>query len=108
MMCLERDVSMFLGWVCVALVAQHFQRIDQARTGLLGLDHIVNISALCGDVRIGKFFLIVRHQFGFLFTGSSALSSSLRKMIFTAPSGPMTAISAVGQARFTVTANVLG
>ena len=37
----------------------------------------------------------------FLCWGSSACESSLRWMMFTAPSGPITAISAVGQARFT-------
>jgi len=61
---LERHVPMFLGWIGVAFVLKHLQRIDQYRPRLAWLDHGIYVSVGC----------------------------------VTAPSGPITANSAVGQA----------
>src|SRR5579864_513223 len=51
---LQRDVSVFLGWVFVALGVQHFEGVDQLLAGLAGLDDGVHESALGGDVGISK------------------------------------------------------
>src|SRR3972149_2243013 len=42
----QRNIPVLLGGVGVALVAQHLQRVDQARTGFLRLDHLVPVTAV--------------------------------------------------------------
>ena len=43
---------MFLGWIRISLVLQHLQRGNDAGTGLLGLDHFVDVSYFRRDVGI--------------------------------------------------------
>src|SRR5512138_3342457 len=42
---LQRNIPVLLRRVTIAFVAQHFQAVDQARTRLLRLDHIVDVAA---------------------------------------------------------------
>ena len=99
-MLLQWNISVLLGRIRVTFVGQHFQCVDQARTGFFWFDHIVNISALCGNIRTGKFFLVICDQFCFLCNGVTSFFKFLAEDYFDRPSGPMTAISAVGHARF--------
>ena len=90
---------MLLGWVGVALVLQHFERDDELLAGVARLDHLVHIATGGGDVGVGELLLIFGDQLlRVAASGSAAWSISSLKMILTAPSTPMTAISAVGQA----------
>src|SRR5512138_1982957 len=59
---LERNIPVLLGRVRIALVAQHLQRINQTRTRLLWLDHVIDVTAFCRDIGAGKFFTILSHQ----------------------------------------------
>ena len=56
---------MFFGWVCIAFILQHFQSVDQARAGFARLDDIIHVTTLGCNERIGEFFAIFCHQFGF-------------------------------------------
>ena len=87
---------MFLRRIRLPLVGKHLKTAYQAHTGYGRIDHLVHVAQLGSPVRVGKLAAIVILQ---LFTpgfGVAALSISLRKRMFTAPSGPITAISAVG------------
>ena len=69
---------------------------------LASFDHVVDVAALRGDERVGKTFGVFGDQLVRLRAcGSAASAISRRKIVLTAPSGPMTAISAVGHARLT-------
>ena len=54
---------MFLGGVGIAFIGEHFEGVHQPRAGLLGFDHIIDITAGSGDVRVGELLTILRHQF---------------------------------------------
>ena len=60
---LERDIPVLLRRVGVALVLEHFQRIDQARAGFARLDDIVDVTALGRNIRIGEFLAVLGDQF---------------------------------------------
>ena len=55
---------MLLGRDCALLVAQHLERVDQARACFMRLNHVVYITGRCRDIWIGKACAIVRHKFG--------------------------------------------
>ena len=81
------------------LVPRHAQRADERGPRLTRLDHIVDVSALGGVVRIGELLAILVDQLRLtLAPRSSACAISFLKMTLTAPCGPITAISAVGHA----------
>ena len=91
----ERDVAVLLPRVLDLLVGQPAQRLGDAAAGAVRHDHVVDEAALGGDERVGEALAI------FLGAGLDRLAGSprsARKMISTAPLGPITAISAVGQA----------
>src|SRR5437867_2486919 len=92
----EWNIAMLLGRVPVALVLQHLERADEARAGVGGLDDLVDVAELGRLVRVGEGAPVVGDQRSRSAAGSLARSISFRKMMLTAPSGPMTAISAVG------------
>src|SRR4029434_1823303 len=48
----QRYIPMFLRWVLVPLVLQHFQRLDKLLAGLARLDHGIHETAICGDIRV--------------------------------------------------------
>ena len=83
----------------LALRPRRLERVDQHRPGAARLDHVVDVAALGGGVRIGEPLLVVGDQLGALASASPFPSSSFRKTMLTAPSGPMTATSAVGHAK---------
>jgi len=87
---------MLLGRVPVALVLQHLERADEARARVGGLDDLVDVAELGGLVRVGEGLPYSATRRSRSAAGSFARSISLRKTMLTAPSGPMTAISAVG------------
>ena len=95
----ERNIAVLLRRVGVVLVLEHFQGADQAGAGLVGFDDVVDVAAGGGDVGVGQTFAVVAFEAGAQASGSSEAASSSRKTMLTAPSMPMTAISAVGQAR---------
>ena len=47
---LERDVSVLAGWILIALVAEHIERVNQPRAGYARVDHVVHVSAGSRDV----------------------------------------------------------
>ena len=49
---------MLLVWIGVALVAQHFQSVDEAWAGLMRLDDVVDVAERGANVGIGELFLI--------------------------------------------------
>src|SRR5512143_1711484 len=59
---LQRNIPVLLGWIGLALVAQHLQCIDQTRTSLLWLDDIVNITAFRRHIGAGELFTVISHQ----------------------------------------------
>ena len=86
---LERNISVFLCRVGIALVAKHLQCIDQARAGLLRLDNIVNVSALRRHVGTGKFPAVFRDQFRLFLNGVFCLFKLLAE---NDVDGPLTRI----------------
>ena len=74
---------MLFRWIRLHLVFCHFQCLNQTFTGLSRIDDFVDESQLGSLIRSGELFLV-----GF--------ASALRNRIFTAPSAPITAISALG------------
>src|SRR3990170_1765478 len=83
---LQRDVTMLPPRRADPLRGEHGKSRDQPRAGLPRLDDVVDVAAR-SRARSAA--------------GSPACAISLRKTISIAPSGPITAISAVGQARLT-------
>src|SRR5207237_1290640 len=51
---LQRNISVLLRRILVALGLQHLQPVDEPFARLARLDHSINIAALGSDVRIGK------------------------------------------------------
>ena len=91
---LKRQIVMFAPGVFQHLVFEHGEGTGYTAAGVARHDHIIDKAASGRDKGIGEFLPII---FGPLFQ-LSASSASCRKMIRAAPSGPITAISAVGQA----------
>src|SRR3990170_1037784 len=60
---LQRNIPVLLRRVGIALVAEHFETVDQTGARLSGLDDIVNIAAFRRNVRAGKFLAIHSDQF---------------------------------------------
>ena len=87
------------GGVRLALRDRRLQRIDQHRPRAPRLDHVVDVAALGGGVRVREALAVVGDQLGAPRLGVVGLRESLRKMMLTAPSGPITATSAVGHAK---------
>lgn len=98
---LERDIPVFLGRVGVALVLEHLQGVNQARTSFLRLDDIIDIAALRRHIRICEFLAVIRHQLGLARGRVFGLVQLPAEDDIDRPFGPITAISAVGQAKFT-------
>src|SRR5262245_5054611 len=57
---LERDVAMLLGRVPVALVLQHLEGADEARTRVLGTDDLVDVAELGRLEGIGEGLAVLR------------------------------------------------
>jgi hypothetical protein len=89
----------FFGGKGISLVLEHVKRINDTGAGLCRVNHIVQVTAAGGDVRIGKFFLVVLGQFQPGLLRVFRFGNLLSIYLLTAPSGPITAISAEGQAR---------
>src|SRR5690606_31358358 len=51
---LQRNVPVLLRRVRVPLLAQHVERVDQPGARLARIDHIVDVAARGGDVRVGE------------------------------------------------------
>ncbi len=84
------------------LLLEQVQRADERRPRVLRFDDVVQEAAFRRDVGVGELFLVVVDQLlgllrGILGGGDLAAISRL-KMMLTAAWGPMTAISAAGQA----------
>ena len=56
---LKRDVSVFLRWVLVPLVAQQVERPGEANAEHARVDHLVNEAELGCLVGVGEFRLVV-------------------------------------------------
>lgn len=86
----------------LALIAQAFQPADQGHPAFFGLDHIIQVAAAGRDVGVGQLIAILGNQFRAPRFGVSRGTQLFPKdnIIATAPSGPITAISALGQAKF--------
>ena len=74
------------------LVTQHGQRTGNTLAGGVRHDDVVDEATGASHERVGELFLVL---------GLAGSFFSSRKMISTAPFGPMTAISADGQAILT-------
>ena len=96
----QRDQAVLLRRPVIALGLEVFQRLRQVLARVGRLDDVVDQPAAGGDVgggeRVERYCSISSARWAAL---SSAASISLRKTISTAPSAPMTATSAVGQAK---------
>ena len=79
------------------LVAQHGQRTSDPLAGGMRHDDVVDEAAGTSHERVGKLFLVL----GFALGQLGGIALFLAEDDSTAPFGPMTAISADGQARFT-------
>ena len=55
---------MFLGWEGLAFVLEHLESGDEPRSGLAGLDHIVDVSEAGGHVRMAEGVLVLLDQTG--------------------------------------------
>ena len=88
---------MLLRWIDLLLSAELLQSADDTEARVAGLDDVIHIAVGSGIVWISKGLAV----FFFLLTcaGLSEAATSLAKITSTAPAGPMTAISAEGQAR---------
>src|SRR5438309_12098584 len=63
MAALQRDVAVLPRRDLLALRLEHPQRLDQLRPGLGGLDDIIDVTALRGDVRVAELLLVRLDQF---------------------------------------------
>src|SRR5579859_7628631 len=63
---LQWNVAMLLGWIAVALIRQHFERVDQTRPRFRRHDHVVYVATTGGHVGISEFLAVKRYQLGFL------------------------------------------
>ena len=80
----------------VDFVRKQPQRPDHLESGFMRLDYIIDVPALRGRKWTCEVFAILL-DFGLTQGfGSADAASSRRYKMLTAPSGPMTAISAVG------------
>src|SRR5438046_4985774 len=59
----KRDIAVLFGRVGVALGFEHAQGGDEVRAGIARLDDRVNVTALSGDARVGKFLAEFVHLF---------------------------------------------
>ena len=81
----------------VRLVRQHPQCANHLAPCLVRLDHVIDVTALGRHKRIREAIAILLDLLlPALFGIVQNSSNSRRYRMFTAPSGPMTAISAVG------------
>lgn len=87
---------MLPGWIGLPLVGKHLEAANQAQTGHCRINHFIYISQFCRTVWIRELFPIVVLKFFPLLCGSLRLFYFFLERMFTAPSGPITAISAVG------------
>lgn len=92
---------MFLLGIGIHLGVQHLQGPDDSRTGGPGFNHIVHVSPFRRHVRIGEFLPVFLDQFFLLRLGILGFRNLLFEDDVDGPFGPMTAISAVGQAKLT-------
>ena len=84
----------------LALGGEQSEGPDQGGTGVGGVDHGVDVAALGGDVGVGVTLGVLLDELGPPRRPGPASRSELAAVDdLTAPCGPMTAISAVGQAR---------
>src|SRR5687767_12789446 len=60
----ERDVAVLLGGQRLALVREHAERADQAGTGLLRLDHVVQVAEPGGDIGVRELLVVLVDQLG--------------------------------------------
>jgi hypothetical protein len=51
---LQRNIAVLLSWHGVDFVFEHAEGLDEARTGFVGLDDVVDITAFGGDERSGE------------------------------------------------------
>src|SRR2546423_13282562 len=57
----QRNISMLLRWVLIALVLKQRQGADQLWSRLGGFNYFINESAFGGDVWVGEFFFELVH-----------------------------------------------
>ena len=88
--CLKWHVSVLLGRIGLHLVLRHLQCLYQAFAGLLRQDDFVNESQFGSLIGGGKLLFVGIQLLAFV------SASALRNRMFTAPSAPITAISALG------------
>ena len=99
----------FLGRVRVALVAEHRQRADEPGARLARPDHLVDVAERRGLVRVGELLAVLGDVARRAPRPDRPPSPARRgTRCSTAPSGPITAISAVGIREVDVGADVLG
>ncbi len=115
---LQWDIPMLLRRIFVALALQHIQRSNQPAARFVGSNHRIHISPFSGNIRIRKllaelmdlsgaclgqhlsFALAAQRTLSILPPASRSRSVPGRKQYSPRPSGPITAISALGHARF--------
>ena len=84
---------------CSRLVRSIAERARQHPTSVAGVDHVVDVAPLGRLVRVQEPVLVLERSARRVgLATSDAASISLRKMMLTAPSAPITAISADGHA----------
>jgi hypothetical protein len=93
----ERHVAVLAPWILDLLVPEHHQGTTDPAAGFVRLDDVVDVAACPGDEGVGELCLVLRLARSQL----DRVALLLAKMISTAPFGPITAISALGQAKLT-------
>ena len=94
---LQRNIAVFFGRIESRLVLSIRRAWMSLRTGVGRIDDLVDVTQFGGLVGIGEFFAVfLRSAVCVRLRDRAALLISFRQMMLTAPSAPMTAISAVG------------
>ncbi len=94
----QGNIAVLARWRAYPLGAGSGKGADQPRARHARLDDIVDVAAAGSLPRAGEEVFVLGDQFRRRAAGASALASSRRNTRSTAASGPITAISAVGQA----------
>src|SRR6266536_6367491 len=62
-MLLERYIPMLFGWIMILLVFEHFQATNECRSGILWIDHGIDIAGLRCLERVGKGLAVLLDHF---------------------------------------------
>ena len=95
---LKIDVPVLLGWPCLSLIYQTFQGTNNERPGFHRVYNHIYDTLFSRYIRIGELVSKLFRKLFFVAEASGDCFKSLRCIIVIAPSGPKTAISAVGHA----------